>query len=69
MPNVAFGSLIRREEFGLPQRGRNRPAGCREAFEGGPKRLASRKPIRREEAGFGQATERPQQACRLLRGF
>ena len=26
-----------------------------------------RKPIRREEAGFGQATERPQQACQLPR--
>ena len=49
---------------------RTGPAGCREAFEAGPKCLTLPwKPIRREEAGFGQATERPQEACRLPRGF
>ena len=56
------------------------PASCREegkaavmlwgAFEAEPKCLTlPSKPIRREEAGFGQATERPQEACRLPRGF
>ena len=39
--------------------GQLRPAGT---FAGGARG-------RREEAGFGQATERPRQACRLPRGF
>ena len=40
---------------------RGRPASCREGLEGGPKclPLLSEKPIRRGEAGLGQATERP----------
>ena len=98
-----------RQASDRPQRGRKRPAGCREAFEAGPKCLTLpseahkkrggrlrtghreaarglpaaerllkpvqnasrclRKSIRREEAGFGQATERPQEACQLPRSF
>ena len=60
---------------------RGRPASCREEGKAAlpaaekllkPVQNASRchrKPIRREEAGFGQATERPQEACRLPRSF
>ena len=71
MPNVALEAH--------KQRGGRLRTGHREAARGLPatERLLKpvqnasrclRKPIRREEAGFGQATEKPQEACRLPRG-
>ena len=52
MPNVAFGSPIRREEAGFGQATERPQQACQ---------------LPREEAGLGQATERPQQACQLAR--
>ena len=53
MPNVAFGSPEeeRRQASDRPQRGRNRPAGCREAFAGGPKCLTSPSEAHKKRGG------------------
>ena len=64
----------KRQASDRPQRGRGRPAGSPEKKLCGPscglqKRLRAG-PVgeeKRQAAGFGQATERPGQACRLPR--
>ena len=71
MPNVAFGSPEeeKRQASDRPQRGRGRPAGCREAFEGGARGCLT-SPLEAHRKSFRHASSLtlPSEAQKKRRG-